>query len=236
MGKSIENNRAASEAMEDVSLTEAMLEDLSDAIRHGILVSRLASELAKTLGEEEPFVQDIAVAGMLHDIGKLRLTEYLYGRKADTLVVEEMKYVRMHSAYSRDILTGLGYKEEIGQIVYHHHENYDGSGYPDNLKGRAIPWGARLLRTCDVFAALTSKRPYRDAFDVDTAMELMIDEVKNFDMRVFLAFQSLIFSNEFTEIQELIHKTNVPDQRIDDWARYLIIQQKPIIMAHSLVR
>ena len=187
----------------EVSMLNNILEaDFKDAINHGILVSNLATLIARELQYDDEFCHEIAVAGLLHDVGKLRLSQYLYGRRKDTLHIEEMKYVRMHSSFSYDILKAEGYDDFILQSVYHHHENYDGSGYPDNLIGTAIPIGARILRTCDVFAALVSDRPYRDAFDVDTAVELMIDEVKNFDMRIFLAFQRVVHSRDFTAIRE----------------------------------
>lgn len=182
--------------------------ELQDAVLHGILVSNLAVCIARELKMEESFIKQIALAGMLHDIGKLRLGEYLYGRRKDTLAIEEMKYIRMHSAFSYKILKEKEYPEDILTMVYHHHENYDGTGYPDNLSGVAIPLGARILRCSDVFSALVSKRPYRDAFDVETAVELMIDEVKNFDMRVFLAFMKVVHSSDFEKIRELVYLCN----------------------------
>lgn len=193
-------------------IEDVVKEDLADAIDHGILVSNLAVLLAQELDESEEFCKDIAMAGILHDIGKLKLSKYLYGRRKDTLVIEEMKYVRMHSTFSYDILKKEGFSEAILQAVYHHHENYDGSGYPDNLKGRSIPWSARIIRTCDVFAALISNRPYRAAFDIDTAMELMIDEVKNFDMKIFLAFQRVVHSEKFAQIQRLLIQSDSVDK------------------------
>ena len=78
------------------------------------------------------------------------------------------------------------------ESILYHHENYDGTGYPSNLSGKEIPLGARILRVCDVYAALSSDRPYRRAFDITTVIDLMIDEIKNFDMEVFLAFQRVI--------------------------------------------
>ena len=78
------------------------------------------------------------------------------------------------------------------ESILYHHENYDGTGYPSNLSGKEIPLGARILRVCDVYAALSSDRPYRKAFDITTVIDLMIDEIKNFDMEVFLAFQRVI--------------------------------------------
>ena len=72
-----------------------------------------------------------------------------------------------------------------------HQETGGGSGYPNNLKGEEIPLGARILRVCDAFGALIANRPYRSAFDIETAISIMIEEVKNFDMRVFLTFQKV---------------------------------------------
>ena len=92
--------------------------------------------------------------------------------------------------------------------VRFHHENYDGTGYPENLVGEAIPYGARIIRICDVFSALVSERPYRPAYDKEMAIELMISEVKHFDMRMFLQFLSVIHSVKFDEIDRMIKITN----------------------------
>lgn len=166
--------------------------DLSAELNHGIVVSNLAYAVASELGLEQESCYELAVAGMLHDIGKLKLTEYINGRERDPLLIEELKYVRMHSTLGYEELKDQGYSEFVLESILYHHENYDGTGYPDNLIGDQIPIGARILRVCDVFAALTSDGPYRTAFDVATVMELMIDEIKNFDMEVFLAFQRII--------------------------------------------
>ncbi|MDF2610002.1 MAG: metal dependent phosphohydrolase [Lachnospiraceae bacterium] len=182
--------------------------DFLDAIDHGVLVSKLAVALSKELGMEEAFVYQMGEAGMVHDIGKLRLGYYLYGRNKDALEIEEIKYVRMHPAIGYDILNNYGYEDVIAETVYHHHENYDGTGYPGNLKGDSIPVGARILRTCDVFAALSSKRLYRPAYDIETAIRLMIDEVKNFDMEIFLAFLRVSNSENFDSIRKFIQDIN----------------------------
>lgn len=166
--------------------------DLSSELRHAIDVSNLAYDVAKTMGLEEENCYQLAIAGMLHDIGKLRLTGYINGDESSPLVIEELKYVRMHPNLGYEELKSQGYSEFVLESILYHHENYDGSGYPENKSGEEIPIGARILRVCDVYAALRSRRSYRKAFDQDTAMELMIDEVKNFDMQVFLAFQSVV--------------------------------------------
>lgn len=187
----------------------ANIEDIEDAVDHGILVSRLAYFLAKELSLEEGFCYELERAGMIHDIGKLKLGEYLYGRRKDSLQIEEMKYVRMHPTIGYELLKELGeYPQSILDAIYHHHENIDGSGYPDNLKGDAIPLGAKILRPCDVFAALVSERPYRAAFDVDTTIDLMIDEFKNFDMKIFLAFMRVVHSEAFETMRVYIGRVN----------------------------
>ena len=170
--------------------------DLSEELNHGITVSNLAYAVAAELGQDEEFCYQMAIAGMLHDIGKLKLTDYINGQENDPLLIEELKYVRMHSSLGYEELKDQGYSELVLQSVLYHHENYDGSGYPSNLRGDSIPLGARILRVCDVYAALSSDRPYRKAFDVSTVIELMIDEIKNFDMEVFLAFQRVVHNNK----------------------------------------
>lgn len=185
---------------ESAQLYQILEQDLAAGLTHAVCVSNLAYHLAKEVQMDMEYCHDLAVAGILHDVGKMKLSSYLYGRAEDTLQVEEMKYVRMHSKLGYEILKKYEYSDFILETVLYHHENYDGSGYPYNLKGAAIPFGARILRVCDVFSALTSDRPYRKAFDTETAMELMIEEVKNFDMKIFLAFQRLIHYDNIEEI------------------------------------
>ena len=170
--------------------------DLSAELRHGIAVSNLAYALSKELGLPHEQCYDLAIAGMLHDIGKLKLRSYINGQESNPMVIEELKYVRMHSTLGYEELKDQGYSDFVLASILYHHENYDGSGYPSNLSENSIPLGARILRVCDVYAALSSDRPYRKAFDVSTVIELMIDEIKNFDMEVFLAFQRVVHNNE----------------------------------------
>ena len=182
---------------ETVKSTDRILEfDLSAELNHGVVVSNLAYAVATEMGRDEAFCYQMAIAGMLHDIGKLKLTGYINGQERDPLLIEELKYVRMHSSLGYEELKEQGYSDIVLQSILYHHENYDGSGYPSNLSGDSIPLGARILRVCDVYAALSSDRPYRKAFDVSTVIELMIDEIKNFDMEVFLAFQRVVHNNE----------------------------------------
>ena len=180
--------------------------DLAKEIAHGMCVSNLASCVSRELGLCEEDCHEMAIAGFLHDIGKMELAKYIYGREEETLTVEEMRYVRTHSTLSYAILHKEGYSMKVLDSILYHHENYDGTGYPSNLAEEEIPIGARILRVCDVFAALTSDRPYRRSFEMDAAVELMIAEVKNFDMKIFLAFLRVIHQDG---IEEILDKENI---------------------------
>ena len=181
-------------------LLEYILKDFKSGVQHGILVANLTYMLAKRMGLTDSECHELKIAGMLHDIGKLKLSEYLYGRTNNGLPEEEKKYMGMHSKISYDVLKKYDYSDNIMEVVLLHHECYDGSGYPDGLVGEDIPMGARILKVTDEFAALISDRPYRKAFDIDTAVSIMIDEVKNLDMKVFILFQRLIHEESTLEL------------------------------------
>ena len=97
---------------------------------------------------------------MLHDIGKLKLRSYINGQEKNPLVIEELKYVRMHSTLGYEELKGPGlFRFCSWRRILYHHENYDGSGYPSNLAGEEIPiWRPGSCRVCDVFCALSQDR------------------------------------------------------------------------------
>lgn len=179
---------------------------------HGMQVSNLSKLIAREMRLSLEIWQDVEIAGILHDAGKLKLMRYL--DKEESLMVEHMKYVRQHTAQSYEIIMDHGYSIKVAKSVYYHHENYDGTGYPDGLKGENIPFMARILRVCDVFVALTSDRSYRKAFDAKTAMEIMIDEVSNYDMAVFLAFQRVIHQKVMPEGVEMLKKLTSERQKI----------------------
>ena len=181
-------------------LIDYVVNDFKSGIKHGVLVANLTYALAKEYGMSEAEAYELKVAAMVHDIGKLKLSEYLYGRTNESLPEEEKKYMSMHSKISYDVLKKYDYSDNIMEVVLSHHECYDGSGYPNGLVGEQIPLGARILKVADEFAALISDRPYRKAFDIDTAVTIMIDEIKNMDIRVFLLFQRLIHEDSTIEL------------------------------------
>jgi putative nucleotidyltransferase with HDIG domain len=189
------------EAEKYVNKKHLLTYSLDDQVIHAMRVSNLAYSIGKELGLDEETCQYLFDAGILHDIGKEKLRSYVYEEEQNPLMVEEMKYVRMHATLGYEILKERGYPEFILQSVLHHHENMDGSGYPDNLRGEEIPYGARIIRVCDVFSALISDRPYRKSFDQNTAIELMIEEIKNFDIKIFLAFQRVIHREDYQKME-----------------------------------
>lgn len=191
---------------EETDTIGCYLADMNDSVRHGMCVSILSSRLGRELGCDDVFVHKLAVAGMLHDVGKLQISPYIYGRQGHTMKIEEMRYVRLHAKLGADILGREGYDRDIVDMVHYHHENYDGSGYPYRMCGDEIPLGARIIRVCDVFSALVSDRPYRKAFDADTAFGMVIDEVRHFDMKVFLAFQRMFNTTDvLTDVENVLH-------------------------------
>lgn len=186
-------------------------DSMMESLDHGIRVSRLATAIARECGLSKKACHEIAVAGIIHDIGKLMMHNYFYGEEALKVdAVKDMQYMRLHATYSYEILKRRReYSDYVLEAVLYHHENYDGTGYPSKLQGQDIPEAARILRISDVFVALTSQRPYRKAFDRDTALRIMIEDAKNFDMKFFLVFQRIVNTRwEEEELGFAIKKEN----------------------------
>ena len=146
--------------------TLAQAVDARDEVTHDHLrrVQQHAMRLARVLHvENELELRAIEAAALLHDIGKLAIPEHILN-KPDKLTPAEYDVMKMHARIGADILSPIGFPFPVVPIVRHHHENWDGTGYPDGLRGDAIPVGARILSVVDCFDALTSDRPYRRAF------------------------------------------------------------------------
>jgi putative nucleotidyltransferase with HDIG domain len=114
----------------------------------------------------------IDAAALLHDIGKLGIPDRLLA-KAGPLTPDEYDHVKQHAVIGADILSAVGFPGALAVIVRHHHENWDGTGYPDGLRGEAIPIGARVLSIVDCYDALTSDRPYRRALSHGRAVAMI---------------------------------------------------------------
>ena len=201
--------------LKQLEVTEVVEADLYDNIDHGELVAVLVRLLCTQMELPLDFQQQIVTAAYVHDIGKLSLSKNLYGRDKNALQIEETRYMRMHAKAGADMLRTAGFSEEICSAVMHHHENFDGSGYPANLSAERIPMEARILRICDVFAALISDRPYRRGFDLSTAMELLIEDNKSFDMKIFLEFMKVYHSAEFIQVIECSRHINAKKRYVN---------------------
>jgi len=137
--------------------------------RHLMRVRLYVAEIGKAMGLSKPEMQALATASFLHDIGKLAIPEHIIN-KPGKLTHEEFEKMKIHPVVGANILERVNFPYPVVPIVRSHHEAWDGSGYPDGLKGEQIPIGARILTAVDCFDALASERPYRRAMPLDEAM------------------------------------------------------------------
>jgi diguanylate cyclase (GGDEF)-like protein/putative nucleotidyltransferase with HDIG domain len=157
--------------------TLAMAIDAKDQITHGHIrrVQTYAVSLAKTLGvTDQAQINAIEAASLLHDMGKLAVPEYILN-KPGPLTPAEFEKMKMHAGVGADILSAIEFPYPVVPIVRHHHENWNGTGYPAGLAGADIPIGARILSVVDCFDALTSDRPYRPRLTDKEALKILVE-------------------------------------------------------------
>src|SRR3954451_19624412 len=130
---------------------------------HVVRVGEIASSLALRSGMSPTEAEDVGFAAMLHDVGKLHLPDSIL-QKPGALTAEEWEIVKQHTIWGERILGSSAGFELARRIARWHHENFDGTGYPDQLRGASIPLAARIVRVADVFDALASARPYKEAW------------------------------------------------------------------------
>jgi putative nucleotidyltransferase with HDIG domain len=157
--------------------TLAMAVDAKDQITHGHIrrVQVYAVELAKRLGvHNDRQLKAIEAAALLHDMGKLAIPEHILN-KPGKLTTAEFDTMKRHAAIGADLLSSIRFPYPVVPIVRHHHENWNGKGYPTGISGTDIPLGARILAVVDCFDALNSDRPYRPRLDPDEAFAILKD-------------------------------------------------------------
>jgi len=193
----------ASLAVENMALYESLisnfygiLKSLVNALeardlytgKHSERVTRYATEAAGILGCSGAQLESMQTAGYLHDIGKIGIRDSILN-KLGPLSADEYEIVKKHPSIGDSIVSELGLSPEERSIIRHHHERWDGAGYPDGLSGEQIPLLARVLSVADAFDAMTSKRAYRDAMSRDQARaELLKNRGKQFDPFALDAF------------------------------------------------
>lgn len=166
---------------------------------HSERVSLYAEAIARGLGLKGSELQTIRYAGYLHDVGKIGIPDAILS-KPGKLTMDEFNIIKKHPVLSEKILTPVNFPFPVQSIVRHHHERYDGKGYPDGLGGEENPLGARILFVADAYEAMTSDRPYRKALSTQMALdELERNTGTQFDPRVVEVFARIIRSESSTK-------------------------------------
>ncbi|MCX7995838.1 MAG: HD domain-containing protein [candidate division WOR-3 bacterium] len=165
---------------------------------HSAQVAELAQEIARKMDFPESKLHLIKFAGLLHDVGKIAVPESIL-RKPAELDEYEWVIVKKHPIHSMNIIKPINNLQEICKWVLHHHERWDGSGYPDGLKHEAIPIESRILAICDAYSAMVSDRPYRKGLTIEYALEeIQRCAGKQFDpeiVKLFLKIPEVLLKN-----------------------------------------
>jgi putative two-component system response regulator len=187
----------------------------------------LSERMATVLGEDEHWRMTIRIGGYLHDIGKIGIADAVL-LKPGRLTDEEIAEMRRHSEIGSAILEVHEAMADIAQIVRHHHERWDGHGYPDGLAGTTIPLGARIIAVADAFSAMTSDRIYRAALPVDRAWaELHAHSGTQFDPEIVAVFEKVVDEGgrlrnlEVAPKESLEAEVHVPYTISEGWQAHL---------------
>ncbi|HIE09813.1 MAG TPA: HD domain-containing protein [Armatimonadetes bacterium] len=157
---------------------------------HSRKVAKYAVGIASHLGLPEWDIKTIEEAALIHDIGKVSITASIF-MKRGRLSSYEFSIVKRHPVIGANILRPINFMQAHIPLILHHHEKWDGSGYPFGLKGEDIPLGARIIAAADMFDALTSDRPHRPAYSFHESKMIMLEEAgRSLDPRVVSAFSS----------------------------------------------
>jgi putative two-component system response regulator len=136
---------------------------------HSLRVTNISVAIGKSLGLSDNDIDDLRWGGLLHDVGKIAVDQMVQN-KPGRLTKEEYEHVMIHAHVGAGIVKPVA-NERVVQIIEHHHDHFDGSGLHQTVKGKDIPFGARILAVADAFDAMTSGRPYRAGIPVEDALE-----------------------------------------------------------------
>jgi HD-GYP domain-containing protein (c-di-GMP phosphodiesterase class II) len=173
------------------------LKDLNTGV-HSTRLAEWAVRIGRDLGLDDECLRDLEAAAILHDIGKIGVPDAIL-RKPAKLTEEEYAVIKKHPEYGWAVLRGVPGFERVSLFVLHHHEAFDGKGYPAGLRGDEIPIGSRIVSVMDSFDAMVSSRPYRKGLPVEEAIRrLDADCGKQFDPIVTPKFIALAKSGAST--------------------------------------
>jgi putative nucleotidyltransferase with HDIG domain len=180
------------EIQEMMALARSVEEKDEATEGHCHRLERLAIRTGERLGLPAQRLIDLSYGAYLHDIGKVRVPDEILG-KAGPLTDEEWAEMRRHPCHGGEMLREKGFLKDASKIVVAHHENFDGTGYPEGLRGEEIPIEARIVAVVDAYDAITSERPYQPALAKKKAIEeLRFGAGSQFDPRVVRAFLSVV--------------------------------------------
>jgi response regulator RpfG family c-di-GMP phosphodiesterase len=172
----------------------ALAVEAKDRYTHGHSenVMKYTTVLARRMGLPDHEIEQVKSAGLLHDIGKIGISDTILN-KPGKLTIEEFEEIKKHPELGARIIADVPFLKSLVPLVLHHHEFYDGSGYPEGIRGEQIPFGARILGVCDSYEAMTSDRPYRKAMSNEVAIKIL-NENKNrqFDPAIVDAFVEMM--------------------------------------------
>jgi putative nucleotidyltransferase with HDIG domain len=166
-------------------------------VGHAQRVAEYSTRMARELGLGEAEQTWVRVGALLHDIGNTALPAEVLA-KSDALSADERQLVKVHTIMGDSLVAHMDFPAEVRPIVRNHHEHWEGTGYPDGLKGEAIPLGARIVSVADVFDALTTPRSFRPAYSAGDAVRMMEQDCSGmFDPALFGVFRQMLDAGAF---------------------------------------
>lgn len=156
-------------------IAQAVRERYSEEENTGVKIDRLAQSFGEYLQLSPIEISDLILAAHLHDIGTVAIPDSILLKKGE-LTLEERELIKQHVLIGEKICRPMQHRQGIAQIIRHHHERWNGSGYPDGLSGDQIPLLAQIFQILDIYDALTSKRPYKQALEPKPALEILKQE------------------------------------------------------------
>lgn len=201
-------------AVENARLYEDIVDILEDTVNsfartldakdkyasgHSERVTRYSLLIAHQLKLSRDDMDTLAQAGLLHDIGKIGISEFLLNKKG-ALDWDEYEETKLHPVIGRDILAPVEQFQHLAEIIYYHHERYDGGGYPEGISGDKIPLLSRIIAVADAFDAMTSTRSYREKLNREKAvLEIQANSGTQFDPEIVDAFLKIVDQLDFDE-------------------------------------